>query len=42
MVLESRCLSTRTRLKGDTSDGVPNVLSPDNSFVDGIRQKPPK
>ena len=27
-------------LKGDTSDGVPNVLSPDNSFVDGIRQKP--
>jgi len=27
-------------LKGDSSDGVPNVLSPDNSFVDGIRQKP--
>ena len=27
-------------LKGDTSDGVPNVLSPDNSFVDVIRQKP--
>jgi hypothetical protein len=27
-------------LKGDTSDGVPNVLSPDNSFVDGIRQTP--
>ena len=27
-------------LKGDTSDGVPNVLSPDNSYVDGIRQKP--
>ena len=27
-------------LKGDTSDGVPNVLSPDNTFVDGIRQKP--
>ena len=27
-------------LKGDTSDGVPNVLSPDNSFVDSIRQKP--
>ena len=23
-------------LKGDTSDGVPNVLSPDNTFVDGI------
>jgi len=27
-------------LKGDTSDGIPNVLSPDNTFVDGIRQKP--
>jgi 5'-3' exonuclease len=27
-------------LKGDSSDGVPNVLSPDNTFVDGIRQKP--
>jgi 5'-3' exonuclease len=27
-------------LKGDSSDGVPNVLSPDNSFVDSIRQKP--
>jgi 5'-3' exonuclease len=27
-------------LKGDTSDGVPNVLSPDNTFVDGIRQRP--
>jgi len=27
-------------LKGDSGDGVPNVLSPDNSFVDGIRQKP--
>jgi 5'-3' exonuclease len=26
--------------KGDTSDGIPNVLSPDNTFVDGIRQKP--
>ena len=26
-------------LKGDASDGVPNVLSPDNSFSDGIRQK---
>ena len=26
--------------KGDTSDGVPNVLSPDNTFTDGIRQKP--
>jgi len=26
--------------KGDSSDGVPNVLSPDNTFVDGLRQKP--
>ena len=27
-------------LKGDAGDGIPNVLSPDNSFVDGIRQSP--
>jgi 5'-3' exonuclease len=27
-------------LKGDSSDGVPNVLSPDNTFVEGIRQSP--
>ena len=27
-------------LKGDKSDGVPNVLSPDNTFVDGLRQRP--
>ena len=27
-------------LKGDTTDGVPNVLSQDNTFVDGIRQRP--
>lgn len=27
-------------LKGDQSDGVPNVLSGDNVFVDGIRQTP--
>jgi 5'-3' exonuclease len=27
-------------LRGDTSDGVPNFLSPDNTFVDGLRQKP--
>jgi len=26
--------------KGDTSDGVPNILSGDNFLVDGIRQKP--
>lgn len=27
-------------IRGDVGDGVPNILSPDNSFVDGIRQKP--
>ena len=27
-------------LKGDASDGIPNILSPDNTFVDGLRQKP--
>ena len=27
-------------LRGDTSDGVPNILSPDNTFVDGLRQRP--
>jgi 5'-3' exonuclease len=27
-------------LKGDSSDSVPNVLSPDNTFVDGMRQRP--
>ena len=27
-------------LRGDTSDGVPNVLSGDNVFVEGIRQTP--
>ena len=27
-------------LKGDTSDGIPNVLSPDNTFTDGLRQTP--
>ncbi|PHS22090.1 MAG: hypothetical protein COA84_12985 [Robiginitomaculum sp.] len=26
-------------LRGDRGDGIPNVLSADNSFVDGIRQK---
>ena len=26
--------------KGDTSDGIPNVLSPDNTFTEGLRQKP--
>ena len=27
-------------LKGDASDGVPNVLSNDNVFVEGLRQRP--
>lgn len=27
-------------MKGDSGDGVPNVLSPDNTFTDGIRQSP--
>ena len=27
-------------LRGDRSDGVPNFLSPDNTFVDELRQKP--
>ena len=27
-------------LKGDASDGIPNILSPDNTFVDGVRQRP--
>ena len=27
-------------LKGDASDGIPNVLSPDNTFVEGLRQRP--
>ena len=27
-------------LKGDSGDGIPNVLSPDNCFVMGIRQRP--
>jgi len=27
-------------LKGDRSDGVPNFLSPDNCFVDELRQRP--
>jgi 5'-3' exonuclease len=26
--------------KGDSGDGVPNILSPDNTFVTGTRQKP--
>lgn len=27
-------------LSGDRGDGIPNILSPDNSLVDGIKQKP--
>ena len=27
-------------LRGDTGDGVPNILSSDNTFVDGLRQTP--
>jgi hypothetical protein len=27
-------------LKGDTGDGIPNILSPDNCLVIGERQKP--
>jgi len=27
-------------LRGDSGDGIPNVLSPDNTFVDGLRQAP--
>jgi len=26
-------------IRGDSGDGVPNAMSPDNAFVDGIRQK---
>jgi 5'-3' exonuclease len=27
-------------IRGDSGDGIPNILSPDNTFVDKIRQKP--
>ena len=27
-------------LKGDKSDGIPNILSADDSIVNGVRQKP--
>lgn len=27
-------------VKGDAGDGIPNILSPDNTLMDGIRQKP--
>jgi hypothetical protein len=27
-------------VRGDSGDGIPNILSPDNTFVDKIRQKP--
>ena len=26
--------------KGDRGDGIPNILSPDNTFTDGLRQRP--
>lgn len=35
-----RTYITEHVFKGDSSDGVPNVLSPDNTFVEGIRQSP--
>jgi hypothetical protein len=27
-------------LRGDTGDGIPNILSDDNTFVEGLRQTP--
>jgi hypothetical protein len=27
-------------IRGDSGDGIPNVLSADNTFVDGLRQTP--
>ncbi len=27
-------------MRGDSGDGIPNVYSPDNTFVEGLRQKP--
>lgn len=27
-------------IRGDSGDGIPNILSPDDSFVKGVRQKP--
>ena len=27
-------------IRGDKGDGIPNILSPDNAFIDNIRQKP--
>lgn len=27
-------------IRGDSGDGIPNILSPDNSIAEGIRQKP--
>ena len=27
-------------LKGDSSDGIPNILSPDHTFTEGLRQRP--
>jgi len=30
----------RLIIKGDSGDGIPNILSPDNCLVEGVRQKP--
>jgi len=30
----------RKIIRGDKGDGIPSILSPDNTFVDGIRQRP--
>lgn len=35
-----KAYKTEHIIRGDRGDGVPNFLSPDNSIVDGIRQKP--
>ncbi len=40
ILVASRLDITEHIIKGDRSDGIPNILSPDNSIVDGIRQKP--
>lgn len=38
---DEACLYLKEHIiRGDRSDGIPNILSPDNSFVDNIRQKP--
>ena len=39
MCIRDRYLSEHI-LKGDRSDGVPNILSPDDTFTENKRQKP--